>query len=635
MRSSARAIGSYRAPRQSYADSPQGARPSSAPAESCRRAGRMRRDIPPRAHELLEHCETSRHCAPPLDIAAYNEYHAPPPVAIADSPTPPILFLRYNTAISSAHITLHIAYNLQQPNYSRPPLLGRPSFDAAPTLPPPPPATATAPPPPPPPPLPPQAIIEHQQTLALIRRILRPQSSPSTPLEDILPALTSSPQVDVQLYAFLAYICRDFIFAWYSKITNDRSFVDEVITVIAHTTRSLEQRTRQIDLEVLLLMNFLHSWTTTCECVARHKTCLSPHLTLEESFHNLQPHPALGSSPESEKLYLKVLASGLLAVLLPPEDLQSIRAMDALRNNYKTFGSTASDTTTTTTAINNTSFTGNLDAPTPITPLGDPLDVSHADVFYSGEEDFARKEAMIRKRRKSRKDSRASPLLLPRDREKAPGHHRRRSYAPSRQPPPLPPSEPTPPLHPILQKLDSTFALIFNLIMYATTALATLHIFLKAPHPAPRRQKPILRMAIFRFITTLTNIDKRQPWLTGNILLALSPITTRPAGSFVDTFISDQFQKAIVSQALNAKRTLLERIPEVVWRHYVSPSATDGKREAMVDEWLDLFASKSVNKHLVIQIVELLVGRLAPELAEERAGGVVEGLLGERGVKVG
>ena len=46
---------------------------------------------------------------------------------------------------------------------------------------------------------------------------------------------------------------RDFVFSWYSKITNDRTFVDEVINVIAHTTRSLEQRLRQIDLEVLLL----------------------------------------------------------------------------------------------------------------------------------------------------------------------------------------------------------------------------------------------------------------------------------------------------------------------------------------------------------------------------------------------
>ncbi|KAI5779427.1 hypothetical protein DFH27DRAFT_657338 [Peziza echinospora] len=446
----------------------------------------------------------------------------------------------------------------------------------APTLPPPPPATATAPPPPPPPPLPPQAIIEHQQTLALIRRILRPQSSPSTPLEDILPALTSSPQVDVQLYA-------DFIFAWYSKITNDRSFVDEVITVIAHTTRSLEQRTRQIDLEVLLLdelPSLLDNHVRVLDfrqCVARHKTCLSPHLTLEESFHNLQPHPALGSSPEKdlqsncERTLIREILSGMVFGNVVDKLSEPWMLYEIITKLLAPQPQTPPQLPQPLITLPSPAISM---PPTPITPLGDPLDVSHADVFYS--------------------DSRASPLLLPRDREKAPGHHRRRSYAPSRQPPPLPPSEPTPPLHPILQKLDSTFALIFNLIM---------------------------------FITTLTNIDKRQPWLTGNILLALSPITTRPAGSFVDTFISDQFQKAIVSQALvinilssarasmfpngamgparpyptleekhlirqNAKRTLLERIPEVVWRHYVSPSATDGKREAMVDEWLDLFCEQ-------------------------------------------
>ncbi|KAI5793929.1 PXA domain-containing protein [Peziza echinospora] len=453
----------------------------------------------------------------------------------------------------------------------------------APTLPPPPPATATAPPPPPPPPLPPQAIIEHQQTLALIRRILRPQSSPSTPLEDILPALTSSPQVDVQLYAFLAYICRDFIFAWYSKITNDRSFVDEVITVIAHTTRSLEQRTRQIDLEVLLLDelpslldNHVRDFR---QCVARHKTCLSPHLTLEESFHNLQPHPALGSSPESEKLYLKVLASGLLAVLLPPEDLQSNCERTLIREilSGMVFGNVVDKLSEpwmlyeiitkllapqpqTPPQLPQPLITLPSPAismpPTPITPLGDPLDVSHAD-------------------------SSLSPPSPTRSRKSTwpPPPPELRTLSPASAPPP---SEPTPPLHPILQKLDSTFALIFNLIMYATTALATLHIFLKPHTPPPAAKKPILRMAIFR-----------------------------------------------------CKEDAAGEIPEVVWRHYVSPSATDGKREAIgMSGWI-LFASKSVNKHLVIQIVELLVGRLAPELAEERAGGVVEGLLGERGVKVG
>ena len=47
--------------------------------------------------------------------------------------------------------------------------------------------------------------------------------------------------------------CRDFVFGWYSKITKDRTFVDELITVIAHITRSLEQRSRELDKVTLIL----------------------------------------------------------------------------------------------------------------------------------------------------------------------------------------------------------------------------------------------------------------------------------------------------------------------------------------------------------------------------------------------
>lgn len=70
--------------------------------------------------------------------------------------------------------------------------------------------TATPPPflPPPPAPSPLGLYDQERQTLALIRRILRPQSSPDTLLDEILPALTSSSGIDVQLYAFLAIICR-------------------------------------------------------------------------------------------------------------------------------------------------------------------------------------------------------------------------------------------------------------------------------------------------------------------------------------------------------------------------------------------------------------------------------------------
>lgn len=73
------------------------------------------------------------------------------------------------------------------------------------------------------------------------------------PIEDVLPPLTSSNEVDLQLYGIIAVIIKDFVHTWYSKITPDHVFVNEVIQIIAHCTRALEQRFQEVDLEALLL----------------------------------------------------------------------------------------------------------------------------------------------------------------------------------------------------------------------------------------------------------------------------------------------------------------------------------------------------------------------------------------------
>ena len=44
-----------------------------------------------------------------------------------------------------------------------------------------------------------------------------------------------------------------FVQSWYGKITTDETFVAEVVHVVAHCTRALEQRFRKVDLESLML----------------------------------------------------------------------------------------------------------------------------------------------------------------------------------------------------------------------------------------------------------------------------------------------------------------------------------------------------------------------------------------------
>jgi hypothetical protein len=103
-----------------------------------------------------------------------------------------------------------------------------------------------------------------EETIAFIKRTLCAHSAEfakeendktgnDRPLEELLPPLTSSPDLDIQLYAFLAIILSTVVQAWYNKITPDSYFVSEIVNIIAHCTRAIEERLKHTDLETLLL----------------------------------------------------------------------------------------------------------------------------------------------------------------------------------------------------------------------------------------------------------------------------------------------------------------------------------------------------------------------------------------------
>ncbi|KAK1092619.1 hypothetical protein LTR48_003984 [Friedmanniomyces endolithicus] len=72
-------------------------------------------------------------------------------------------------------------------------------------------------------------------------------------LEDLLPRLTSRADVDLQLYTILAVVLSQFVQSWYNRITPDADFVGEVVQIVAHCTRGLEERLKLVDLDSLLL----------------------------------------------------------------------------------------------------------------------------------------------------------------------------------------------------------------------------------------------------------------------------------------------------------------------------------------------------------------------------------------------
>ncbi|KAI9864950.1 MAG: hypothetical protein M1830_006072, partial [Pleopsidium flavum] len=192
-------------------------------------------------------------------------------------------------------------------------------------------------------PLPPTDTSD-KATASFIRRVLCPHThntgdrNTSRPISELLPPLTSSNDVDLQLYAIIAIVIKEFVYSWYAKITPDHVFVEEVVQIIAHCTRALEERLRGVDLEELLfdeipelVERHIIAYRTAHEPLQRPPLRPDPR----QVYHTLCPHPALSPIPDAEMpstvnelqqneaAYCQLLVQGVLAVLLPPEDLEN------------------------------------------------------------------------------------------------------------------------------------------------------------------------------------------------------------------------------------------------------------------------------------------------------------------------
>ncbi|GAB0134837.1 hypothetical protein EsDP_00003192 [Epichloe bromicola] len=186
--------------------------------------------------------------------------------------------------------------------------------------------------------------LSDRATEALIRKILLPQEAgdkgrdSQTPIDELLPPLTSRNDVDLQLYAFLAIILREFVQSWYNKITPDGTFVAEIVHIIAHCTRALEQRIRNVDWETLMLNEVpevLEKHINIYWSTHRDQLAQTVPVNGREAYHALWPLPLLSPVPipgdpvstarqlKNEAAYRQLLVQAILTVLLPTEDLEN------------------------------------------------------------------------------------------------------------------------------------------------------------------------------------------------------------------------------------------------------------------------------------------------------------------------
>ncbi|KAH0541348.1 hypothetical protein FGG08_004186 [Glutinoglossum americanum] len=477
------------------------------------------------------------------------------------------------------------------------------------------------------------------------------------PIEELLPPLTSSNDVDLQLYGFIAIIMREFVYAWYGKITPDHLFVEEIIKIIAHCTRALEQRLRKVDLESLLLDELP-------ELVEAHIAASDPR----ETYHTLHPHPALSpvplpSSPDvitgqrkNEAAYRRLLVQGVLAVLLPTEDLENgclralvgeILAEMVLGNGV---GGRVCEGWVLWESI--TKVADSLRGE--ITGLGGPDDQREGPI--ESHPPISTESAIIR------------------------------SHA-------IHGGSVTDFFWRVLQYGYMAFSVLRFLAVEFATTLSSLPRSRDPSHPSscravelsqsplitagtppksPTGKRPILSMKIWSCVSRLLSLNVIMPWLKGMIALiqwgAISgPGRVGDTDGILDRFLSCAFhmhvlqKPALLTSSLRLARTslfpsnsspppprpmpdplemaeikqrctrsILALIPAPITQSYLR-SDSEKELEGAVAEILEIFGDAYCNKHLIYGIVDLVVLRLMPELADERPSVLLKRRIGDEG----
>ncbi|KAK9331579.1 PXA domain-containing protein [Lipomyces starkeyi] len=459
-------------------------------------------------------------------------------------------------------------------------------------------------------------------TTTLIRNTLVPTSALQRPLDATLPALTSFPDIDKELYAFIALILRQFVQGWYTRIADDdvadRAFVYEVVHVIAHVTRSLEERLRKAELEMLLLDDVplvLDAHLRDFR-LARQKvgTAYASGRSFEEMFHALQPHPALtppkhgsdgveqspngsSSADDVERKFLAVLSKGVLAVLLPSEDLGSATERTLLRSLL--------------------------------------ADVVLWKTIDKLSEPFMVHEIISKVIEKSLKDEPAAGLepeaIL------------------SQSAPDSSPKSAT--------MIDSARSFIMSVMSFCTLMQAGVVFLISFARSAPSSTHPfgkppntpnssLLTIALFPTAARLLNLPARQPWLMSTIELLALPLVSLPPGSLIDRLLSHFFHKYIMTSQFacsvlalsrqtlfpnngpmaepriypseTEKRAILKRVygnilrvvPMRVRKQVLGDDALQG-----LEELLSPFENKFANKHLLYFLFDMVIVKVLPELA--------------------
>ena len=361
--------------------------------------------------------------------------------------------------------------------------------------------------------------------------------------------------------------------------------------------------------------------------VTRHKSALCPHMTLCQVFHNFQPHPALNSDLENERTYFKILTSGILATLLPTEDIMSHCERTLIRE-----------------------ILSELIICNMVDKLSEPwmlyeilyklLDPSAGNKENFDEVTFSQHGLL---------PSTAS------DGKQMYQHRRTGSYTSDRSISyKVSSNEIVEVTGPTISKsiggiIELCLSVFIFLLSVASSILSCLYAYMvNFNDPVLRPSKPVIRSCLVRLFLGIFTVSGSQPWLAANVSLLTSPLSRAPAGGFINFLILSNLRASlspnliaqIMSSARNAmfpdgslgparpRPTLEEesrvkqnivhqihsRIPAIIAKQYFGEDV--GKQIEAIANCLEVFSEKEINKHLVLRLLDHVIIKLIPKLEE-------------------
>ncbi|KAJ7357113.1 PXA domain-containing protein [Mycena albidolilacea] len=161
---------------------------------------------------------------------------------------------------------------------------------------------------------------------SLSKRLLFP-TWPSNDLPPLFAAPATPPELTAEVYDFVALALRAFVNPWWTKITRyDKDFLPDITRILTHVVRAIEARVQDADLAPLVFRDVPAILTQHYRDYRNAASKLSTSyasgaaLPLPVLFHGLQPHMAVAPDGSIEPEYVRQIVDHILKACLPEED---------------------------------------------------------------------------------------------------------------------------------------------------------------------------------------------------------------------------------------------------------------------------------------------------------------------------